>query len=245
MSTPHQIEHDASLTRNDKNTTANQNGDNTDFADDTWSETVAFWGGATHIDVGLANTARLGRINEAMSEDTPGWFVENDGGSLTEHGFYLTTMNDPTNEDAANPQARLDWMDHWFRSTELPTALGWVKPTSVISNAYLQSIVASVSNAPTVATPPPGPAATAPQNAPTSASAPAPAAVKGRAILGGAAATRSAVSSAQSQAGPKPSIPNAYVEHVSPAQWANTRSSIETYLSKVSGLLGGILGGVL
>lgn len=117
MSTPHAIEHDASLMCDDKNMTFNQNADNTDFNATIWGMTEGFFGGASHIDVSLANTARLGRIQQAMQQDTPGWFSENQGGSLTEHGFYLTTMNDPTNSDLNNPQARLDWMDHWFRKS--------------------------------------------------------------------------------------------------------------------------------
>ena len=113
LDTPHQIEHDASLTRLDRNMSNNLNADNYDFNQGIWDQTRAIWGDVTHVNVNMANSARLSRITEAKQQDAPGWFLENEGGSLTEHGFYLTTMNDNL-ANVNDPQARLDWMDHWF-----------------------------------------------------------------------------------------------------------------------------------
>ena len=102
------------MTRLDREMAFNLNADNTAFNQTIWDTTRAVYGGATHIDMALANTARLTRVIQAKAADAPGWFVENSGGSLAEHAFTLATMNDPTNEDTGNPQARLDWIDYWY-----------------------------------------------------------------------------------------------------------------------------------
>lgn len=104
---------------------------------------------------------------------------------------------------------------------ELPTALGWSKPSAVISNDYLQQIVTSVQAASTVA-PAPTKRALVPVNA-------------------DAASTQAAIASATSAAGPAPSLPNAYVEPVSPPQWGSLIESTNGYVSKVSSLLAAVL----
>ena len=243
LDTPHVIEHDGSLTRLDRNQTVNQNSNNYDFDTGVWGQTLAAWGGATHIDLSLANSARLARIAEAQAVDTPGWFIENDGGSLTEHGFYLSTMNDQAvspGQDATNPQARLDWIAHWFQQEELPTVSGWVKPTQLISIDYVNALSSNVGVAPTV-TAPPGSFVTEP-------SAVATADKRGLADVmanpTSSAAVQSAAVVATSAAGPKPSLANAYVEELSPAQWNAQQDSCDSYFSKFTNALVNALGGI-
>lgn len=151
---PHDIEHDGSVSRLDYNQIGNDAHNNFDFSQDIWGLTLAMWGGATHVGVNQASTAYQGRRSQAMNADQPGWFSDAQaGGAFTEHAFYLTTMNDPAvnpQMDANNVQARLDWVNHLFQQEELPTALGWVKPTATILNAYVQSVSGLVATATTV-----------------------------------------------------------------------------------------------
>ena len=149
LNTPHQIEHDASLTRLDAEMADNMNADNHDFSEDVFQETLDIIGNQDHIDIATANTMRLRRVDQAQSPtgDAPGWFQENAGGSLAEAGFYLTTMND--NPDRTNPQANLAHLSYWWRNERLPTDIGWVKPSQVIDQTYFNNVVNSVSAAPT------------------------------------------------------------------------------------------------
>lgn len=146
LNRPHLIEHDASLTREDAQMAYDQNGDNHDFNATIWNLSLDFYGPGPHIDAASANTARLGRVAQARQQDFPGWFLENAAGSLAEHGFILTSMNDPTVGTPDHLQARLDWVDYWFTNQRLPTDLGWVRP-SAISNDLFNAAVAAVSNA--------------------------------------------------------------------------------------------------
>ena len=243
LDTTHSIEHDGSLTRSDRNETWNVNGNNYDFNTTRWGQTLATWGGATHIDIGLANSARLTRNNIQRQDDTPGWFLENDGGALTEHGFFLSTMNDQTvspGQDPTNPQARVDWIVHWFQQEQLPTDLGWVRPTAVISADYVNGISSAVGAAATEA-PPPGAVATEPS---------AIATVDKRDLnLGGllanptgAAAISSAASQASASAGAKPTVVNAYTQELSPGEWSTQREDIATYIQNFSDALASLLG---
>lgn len=157
LNLPHGLEHDGSLSRSDKNETWNHNTDYHTFNESIWDKTLDYFGGATHIDFPLAHTALFNRIAEQEKIDTPGWFVENVNGSLLEHAFILSTMNDPEVNPSYDPNvgaARLDWVNHWFQQEELPTALGWKKPAP-ISATYLQTLFSNVLQATSTA-PPPG-----------------------------------------------------------------------------------------
>lgn len=114
LNTPHAIEHDASLTRDDAKMASNPNADNHSFNQTIWDRTMAIYGPATHVNMQMAANAFRGRIVQAKQDDAPGWFIENDGGPSTEAAFYLYAMNDPTNSDYSNPMARLDWVNYWF-----------------------------------------------------------------------------------------------------------------------------------
>jgi len=114
LSTPHAIEHDASLTRDDAKMGFNVNADNHSFNQTIWNRSLAIYGPATHIDMQMAANALRGRQVQARQEDAPGWYIENTGGASTEAAFYLYAMNDPTNSDYSNPLARLDWVNYWF-----------------------------------------------------------------------------------------------------------------------------------
>lgn len=215
--------------------TDNQNADNHDFNQGVWDQTKALFGNADHITVDLANTAREGRINQAKAADTPGWFVENSGGSTTEHAFYLTTMDDPAlNPPVGNPDphARLDWMDHWFVNQELPTALGWVRPAATIGSPYLNQIIQSVSDAPTAA---PSKRAASPEPVPV---------VNVVDLLNGApkSAVATALPVAQAKAGPAPNLANAYTETLSSDEWGSQIDGVSSYVSKVQDALANIIG---
>jgi hypothetical protein len=114
LDVPHNLEHDASLSRADKNETWNHFGDNHTFNETVWQKTLDVFGGATHISQDMAFTALNTRISQQEAIDTPGWFTLNMPGTLLEHGFILTTMNDPAvnpNRDPLQMQARLDWVN--------------------------------------------------------------------------------------------------------------------------------------
>lgn len=244
LDTTHAIEHDGSLTRADRNETWNQDGNDYDFNTTVWGQTLATWGGATHIDLSLANSARLTRNAQQQAIDTPGWFVENDGGSLTEHGFYLSTMNDQTvspGQDPNNPQARVDWIMHWFQQEELPTALGWVKPTQVISVDYVNAISSNVGVAPTVA-PPAGAVSTEPSAVATADKRDLAAAL---ADPTSSARVMSAAAQATQAAGPKPSTVNGYAQVLSPEDWASQQGAVAGYMARFSDAFDQLLDGIL
>ena len=126
LDVPHQIEHDASLTRLDANLTSNQHADNHDFNQGQWNGILNVYSVAPNVNVSMANTARQYRIADAKSSDTPGWFIEADGGAGAEFGFTLTTMNDHAiaQVGSANyPQARVAWIDYWFSESTLKSRL--------------------------------------------------------------------------------------------------------------------------
>lgn len=122
---PHRVEHDASLTRDDAKTTWNQNGDNHSFNQSVWDRSLAALAPLgqtpTHLTAQMANTMLTRRMEQARVDD-PGWFIEKASASRDEHCFYLTTMHDPSSgqDRLLNPQARLDWINHWFRKSKPP-----------------------------------------------------------------------------------------------------------------------------
>lgn len=123
LSFPHRVEHDASLTRDDAKTIWNQNGDNHSFNQSVWDRSLAavavpLGGMPTHLNAQMANTMLIRRVEQATLDD-PGWFIAKTPASRDEHCFYLTTMHDPTSgqDRILNPQARLDWVNHWFRKS--------------------------------------------------------------------------------------------------------------------------------
>lgn len=92
LKTPHRIEHDGSMSRDDAEMLFSANADNNDFNQTIWDSTLAIMGNASHIDTQLANTVRLRRFEEAEVADMPGWFIENDSTTLVEHAFVLTSQ---------------------------------------------------------------------------------------------------------------------------------------------------------
>ena len=108
----------------------NLQADNHDFNAGIWQQTQDIYGPVTHVDVRNANTARLRRIEQARQADAPGWFQENVGGSVTEAGFYLTTMNDGSR---TAPEARLDWMNYWFSKFQSRTR--WLEILLLIASS--------------------------------------------------------------------------------------------------------------
>lgn len=111
---PHAIEHDASLSRRDRQMAHDQNANNVAFNQTIWNRSLAIYGATSHIGIKFANTARIKRVQQAQGADFPGWFIENVGGSLAEHSFILSTMNDPAVASIAAPQARMDWLNFWI-----------------------------------------------------------------------------------------------------------------------------------
>ena len=246
LDTPHAIEHDGSLTRSDRQETwkgAGVDNDNFRFNTTRWTQSLSAWGAEDHIDISLANSARVLRNSIQQADDVPGWFLQNDGGTLTEHGFFLTAMEDRTVSQAqGNPgsvQARADWIAHWFEVEELPTALGWVRPTQVIDGNYVNAVSAAVGGAPTQP-PPPG----------TRPIGPNPIATNDKRSIAldnllaepsGVSAYSSAAAVASATAGPKPVLRNLYKEDLAPdaigAQVAAAKNYVNKYVDTLSDLL--------
>jgi len=210
LAIPHSIEHDGSLTREDKGYMGGT-GDNVDFNQTILDDTLAIWGGATHIDFQLSETARLRRFEQQAAIDDPMWFQENDGGSLTEHGFFQSTMSDPLAGDPSVGNARSDWIQYWWENQRLPTDIGWVKPTTVISQTQIASITNACQSASTI------PATTT-------------AAVKVRREDAPAARVRRQ----DSQVTDAPSIAfNPYTEVQEPDVWSNLIGSVDQLLGDI------------
>lgn len=113
LATPHAIEHDGSMRSQDKGE-FNGTGDNVHFNATIFAQTQAIIAGASHVNYSLAETIRLRRFEQMEAVDDPGWFQENDGGSLTEQAFYLSAMSDPAEGDPTTGNARVDWLSYWF-----------------------------------------------------------------------------------------------------------------------------------
>ncbi|KAI9759773.1 MAG: hypothetical protein M4579_002072, partial [Chaenotheca gracillima] len=154
LNKPHAIEHDASLSREDYNTGL---GDNHHFNGGIWQTVLDLWGDCNVIDFTRANAARMMRINSVKQSDQPGWFSENDGGSLTEHSFFLSTMGDPVKGNA-----RKDWINYWISNERFPFALGW-SPTDrpETNQGTINNMIPKIQNAGTsISTCSGGPAST-------------------------------------------------------------------------------------
>lgn len=233
LNTPHQIEHDGSMTRNDFQMYWSDDVDNHTFNQTVWSESLYFYNGAEHTNIQIENTARTGRFQEAMLQDAPGWFMENDGGSTTEHAFMLSTMNDPTvSTDPNNPQARLDWIDHWFVNEQLPTDLGWAKPTTSIPNAQITSLANAVGSSPAVT------------QAPTKRDI-APELLPQVANPAQKSQVQQAAASATAAVGKAPSLPNAYADVLTPGQWQSNADTAKTYVNAVQAKFNSLFTGIL
>lgn len=254
LNTPRAIEHDASLIALDADMPTNPSRDNFNFNQGVWDQTKAFFGDSPHVTVSQANTARLGRIAQAQAANTPGSFIENRDGSLTEHAFYLSTMDDPAFNPPPNnpdPRARLDWIDHWFSKQELPTSLGWKRPALEISGAYINALAQAVANAPTNLPPT--------ENTPGESTGTAPTQGSGdstdnsssgfggwKNLFGGKLGSWGASGGGNGQfklpkipwpkpdVGPKPTLVNAYTQDVSPQDWDTQIKDCSGFIKKAA-----------
>lgn len=192
LNQPHQIEHDGSMTRLDYEMPWNLHADNHDFNQTVWDESQDLMGCNTHINPQLANHVRTTRFTEAQADDVTGWFQRNDGGSLAEHGFILSSMHDYSTGPLSSPSARLDWINFWFQNERLPSPLGWVKPQTVPVDTY-NSIVGVIGGSPATSVVPKAQCAssTKPSSTPAPTSKPSPTATP----KGGSNSTAPAVSS--------------------------------------------------
>lgn len=73
LNTPHAIEHDGSLSREDAEMAYNIAADNHSFNQTIWEMTMNIWSVGIHINVSMANTARISPIAQAKLMDAPNW----------------------------------------------------------------------------------------------------------------------------------------------------------------------------
>lgn len=291
---PHTMEHDGSLSRLDKQMQTNQNADSQQFNQATWDKTLAIYGASTHIGLKFANSARIKRNQQAQADDFPGWFSMANGAPQAENAFILSSMNDPAmgvnlNTPGANPQARVDWTNYWIskcsvlrlarymtntsqENMELPTALGWKKPTQVVTGNNIASLMSAIDAAPTVtanvgtspfiarrkrSTTEPEPSynlelneraleehyASLPLEKRRKVPIQAVPAIESNPTT--APEVSSAKAHASAVAGPPPVLPNPYFEVLSPEQWVGVSATVQNYTATYQNALTDALGQTL
>jgi hypothetical protein len=131
------IEHDASLSRRDAYV-----GDALNFDPEVWAGTSAVWrdANATTISIEAAARGRLARVAIDKAENaqfnlTPA----GEAAGLGETALFVAVMG-----DKVEGNARVDWVDIFFRESRLPFAEGWTRSTEVITLKHIADMTAKV-----------------------------------------------------------------------------------------------------
>lgn len=131
------IEHDASLSRKDA-----YFGDALNFDPEVWAGTSAVWRdtNATTISIEAAAKGRLARIAKDKVEN-PEYNLTSAGeaAGLGETALFVAVFG-----DKVDGNARVDWVDIFFRESRLPFAEGWTRSTEVITSEHIVNMKAKV-----------------------------------------------------------------------------------------------------
>lgn len=131
------IEHDASLSRKDA-----YSGDALNFDEEVWAGTSAVWRDtkATTVSIEAAAKGRLARIAKAKAEN-PEYNLTSGGeaAGLGETALFVAVMG-----DKVEGNARVDWVDIFFRESRLPFAEGWTRSTEEITSEHIANMKAKV-----------------------------------------------------------------------------------------------------
>lgn len=131
------IEHDASLSRKDA-----YFGDALNFDPEVWAGTSAVWrdSNATTISIEAAAKGRLARIAKDKVEN-PEYNLTSAGeaAGLGETALFVAVFG-----DKVEGNARVDWVDIFFRESRLPFAEGWTRSTEVITSKHIANMKAKV-----------------------------------------------------------------------------------------------------
>lgn len=110
------IEHDGSLSRND-----HYSGDSVRYSGAIWSETSATWSGKKCITIEAAREARNARLAAAARRNPT--FDLGENGAFNSLGEISQTILFFGQKNVGN--ARVDWVDDFFREERFPWELGW------------------------------------------------------------------------------------------------------------------------
>lgn len=131
------IEHDASLSRKDA-----YFGDALNFDPEVWAGTSAVWRdtNATTISIEAAAKGRLARIAKDKVEN-PKYNLTSAGeaAGLGETALFVAVFG-----DKVEGNARVDWVDIFFRESRLPFAEGWMRSTEAITSEHIATMKAKV-----------------------------------------------------------------------------------------------------
>lgn len=127
------IEHDVSLSRKDA-----YFGNALDFDPEVWAGTSAVWRdtNATTVSIEAAAKGRLARLAKDKLEN-PEFNLTSAGeaAGLGETALFVAVMG-----DKIEGNARVDWVDIFFRESRLPFAEGWTRSTEVITSADIANM---------------------------------------------------------------------------------------------------------
>lgn len=127
------IEHDASLSRKDA-----YFGNALDFDPEVWAVTSAVWRNtkAKTVSIEAAAKGRLAAIARSTIEN-PEYNLTTTGeaAGLGETALFVAIMG-----DKVEGNARVDWVDIFFRESRLPFAEGWTRSKEVITSAHIANM---------------------------------------------------------------------------------------------------------
>ncbi|KAL2875153.1 hypothetical protein SGCOL_009584 [Colletotrichum sp. CLE4] len=130
---PQVIEHDGSITRDDK-----YFGDSNSFSHAAWGRALASWGDIEIIDFAAAAREIKARFEwgEANNPEFNGTFART--GSLLQYALLLSAFGDYGN-------ANLTLVRYWVEHERLPLRLGWQPPVNNINSTMNRFIAANIS----------------------------------------------------------------------------------------------------
>ncbi|KAG8165273.1 hypothetical protein KVR01_005548 [Diaporthe batatas] len=131
------IEHDLSLSRKDAFL-----GDALNFDEEVWAGTSAVWRNtnATTVSIEAAAKGRLARMAiDKVENPAYNLTAAGEAAGLGETGLFLVVMG-----DKVEGNARVDWVDIFFRESRLPFAEGWTRSTEVITSEHVANMKAKI-----------------------------------------------------------------------------------------------------
>ncbi|POS79682.1 hypothetical protein DHEL01_v201916 [Diaporthe helianthi] len=131
---PHVLEHDGSMSRNDSYW-----GDNLSFNDQAWARTLASWGENEVITFAIAAAERNARFEYGAATNPEFDAVSANAASLLEYSLILSAFGDLVE---GNGNATL--IKYLFENERLPIELGWQPPTSNMTLAAAQAMAGQI-----------------------------------------------------------------------------------------------------
>ncbi|KAJ0119589.1 hypothetical protein N8I77_012663 [Diaporthe amygdali] len=132
--TPHVLEHDGSMSRNDSYW-----GDNLSFNEQAWARTLANWGDNEVITFAVAAAERTARFEYGLATNPEFNASVAQTSSLLEYSLILSSFG-----DLVEGNGNATFIKYLFENERLPIELGWQPPTSNLTIAAAQVMAAKI-----------------------------------------------------------------------------------------------------